>query len=417
MSYSLLSGVRVVESSAFIAAPLAGLTLAQYGAEVIRIDQIGGGIDYNRMPRMPGGRSLYWTGLNKGKRSVAVDIRNPEGRELVAALATAPGPGAGVLLTNIGVPWLGHELLARTRPDLVSCVIEGNPDGSAAVDYTVNCATGYPAMTGRGGQAAPVNHVLPAWDVACALQATTVLVAALLRRWQTGTGAALRIALSDVAFATLSHLGLLAEAELLQVDRPPIGNDIYGAFGRDFVTADGRRIMVAAISARQWRALVAACDMAENLQAVERMTGFDLDDEADRFRARDLLGAMFSFWTEQRDFAAVEAAFQHHGVCWGEYRTVRELLASDPRVSLRNPLFETLETAGIGRHLAAGAVARIAGETRVAGQPAPVLGADTDAVLSEVLGLSSGTIGQLHDRRIVAGPEADPLRARNPSAA
>ena len=75
MTHSLLTPLRVIESSAFIAAPLAGLTLAQFGADVIRVDLIGGGIDYGRLPLMPGGRSLYWTGLNKGKRSVAIDIR------------------------------------------------------------------------------------------------------------------------------------------------------------------------------------------------------------------------------------------------------------------------------------------------------------------------------------------------------
>ena len=75
MNFELLHGLRVIESSAFIAAPLAGMTLAQFGADVIRIDIVGGGIDYARLPVMPGGRSLYWTGLNKGKRSIAVDIR------------------------------------------------------------------------------------------------------------------------------------------------------------------------------------------------------------------------------------------------------------------------------------------------------------------------------------------------------
>ena len=64
MNFDLLGGLRVIESSAFIAAPLAGMTLAQFGADVIRIDMIGGGIDYARLPVMPEGRSLYWTGLN-----------------------------------------------------------------------------------------------------------------------------------------------------------------------------------------------------------------------------------------------------------------------------------------------------------------------------------------------------------------
>ncbi|MBU2285507.1 MAG: CoA transferase, partial [Gammaproteobacteria bacterium] len=214
MTYPLLPGLRVVESSAFIAAPLAGLTLSQYGADVIRVDMIGGGIDYGRLPRMPSGRSLYWTALNKGKRSIAIDLRRPEGRELVQALVTAPGPDAGVLLTNIGTPWLAHDVLAARRADVISCTIQGNGDGSTAVDYTVHCATGYPAITGHEGDGRPVNQVLPAWDMACAYQAAFAIVAAVQRRSRTGEGAAMSLALSDVAFTMLSHLGVLGEAEV-----------------------------------------------------------------------------------------------------------------------------------------------------------------------------------------------------------
>jgi len=133
--------LRVIESSAFIAAPLAGLTLAQFGADVIRVEMIGGGIDYGRLPLMPSGRSLYWTGLNKAKRSIAIDLRRPEGRELVQDLVTAGGENGGILLTNIVSKWLSHQALAKRRSDVISCMIEGNPDGTTAVDYTVNCAT------------------------------------------------------------------------------------------------------------------------------------------------------------------------------------------------------------------------------------------------------------------------------------
>ncbi len=89
----ILDGLRVVEGSAFVAAPLAGMTLAQMGADVIRFDPIRGGLDARRWPVTADGRSLYWAGLNKGKRSLAVDTAKPEGQELVAALITAPGPG------------------------------------------------------------------------------------------------------------------------------------------------------------------------------------------------------------------------------------------------------------------------------------------------------------------------------------
>ena len=87
--YDLLKGMRIVEGASFIAAPSCGLHLAQMGAEVIRFDMIGGGPDFNRWPLSPEGASFYWEGLNKGKKSIAVDLGSPEGRELVHALIAA----------------------------------------------------------------------------------------------------------------------------------------------------------------------------------------------------------------------------------------------------------------------------------------------------------------------------------------
>lgn len=408
MTYPFLGGLRVIESSAFVAAPLGGLTLAQYGADVIRVDMIGGGIDYGRMPRLPGGRSFYWTALNKGKRSVAIDLRRPEGRELVQALATAPGSDAGVLLTNIGTPWLAHGVLAAKRADVISCTIEGNGDGSTALDYTVNCAAGYPAITGGGSVQRPVNHVLPAWDIACAYQAAFAVVAAVQQRNRTGAGAELRLALSDVAFTMLSHLGVLAEAELLHEDRPSIGNDLYGAFGRDFGTADGGRIMVAAISANQWKALVQACGIGDAIARLQERLGLDFGDEAQRYEARGEIAALVEPWFAARTRAQAEAALTEHKVCWGRYNTVTELLAADARVSQANPVFERMATPGIGSHLAAGATVRAAHVPRQPTPPAPLLGTHTDEVLHEVLGLDSGAVGRLHDAGVVAGPERDP---------
>ncbi len=408
MTYAMLAGVRVIESSAFIAAPLCGLTLAQYGADVIRFDLIGGGIDYSRLPVMPGGRSVYWTSLNKGKRSIAIDIRKAEGRELLRALVTAPGPDGGILLTNVPSPFLAHELLAADRPDLISCTIEGNFDGSTAVDYTVNCATGYPMITGQGSADRPVNHALPAWDVACAYQAAFGVAVAVAARRQTGRGQALRLALSDVAFGVMSHLGVITEASLGLPEREAIGNDIYGAFGRDFATADGRRVMVAAVSARQWRALVAACGVGDAIATIERALDVDYDREADRFDGREIIAGLVRRWVGARPLAAIAERFDAAGVCWGPYRSASGLVAEDWRVSADNPMFTMIDTAGVGSHLAAGASIRFAKTERGATMPAPLLGQHTDEVLEQVLGLTGAAIGSLHDRAIVAGPDRDP---------
>jgi 2-methylfumaryl-CoA isomerase len=282
VTQSLLDGLRVVEVSAFVAAPISGMTLAQLGAEVIRIDPIGGGADIRRAPLAAGGTSLYWAGLNKGKRSVTLDLKSTEGRELAKALATKAGVGAGILVTNLPpVEWLDYETLRARRDDLIMLILSGHADGSTAVDYTVNAAVGLPQLTGGEEEHGVVNHVLPAWDIIAGLHLAVGLLAAERHRSRYGVGQRVDIALSDVAYAAMSALGFIAEAQL-GVERPRIGNDVYGAYGRDFVTADGRRLMVAGITLRQWRSIVNATSTQEPLAALAQRLGLDFSLEEAR---------------------------------------------------------------------------------------------------------------------------------------
>src|SRR3977135_321575 len=146
----LLADLRIVESSGLVGPPRGGMTMAQMGAEVIRIDPIGGGIDFNRWPVTEEGASLYWAGMNKAKRSVALALDKPEGRALAQAIATAPGPGAGIVLTNLPpLPGLDYASLKAKREDVILLRLIGNRDGTAAVDYTVNAASGFPLVTGQ----------------------------------------------------------------------------------------------------------------------------------------------------------------------------------------------------------------------------------------------------------------------------
>ena len=122
--YDILSGMRVIELSAFVAAPLAGLSLAQLGADVIRVDPPGGGMDYKRWPLSDSGTSIYWAGLNKGKRSVALDLKQEEQRETFRQLLKSSGEDGGILLTNLTGPnWLEYEELKKVRPDLILSLI------------------------------------------------------------------------------------------------------------------------------------------------------------------------------------------------------------------------------------------------------------------------------------------------------
>jgi 2-methylfumaryl-CoA isomerase len=400
----ILSGMRVVEGSAFVAAPLGGMTLVQLGADVIRFDPIGGGLDAHRWPITAEGKSLFWAGLNKGKRSIAVNLRSPHGQALLTDLITAPGEDAGLFLTNFpATGWLSFPTLTSRRPDLIMVNIVGNPDGSSAVDYTVNTAAGFPWTTGPATLSMPVNHLLPAWDAITGTLAATGLLAAERQRRIEGIGQFVRLALADVAFAMVGHLGNIAEVQINHTERPRYGNDLYGAFGRDFATQDGKRVMVVGLTPRQWRSLVAAVGIGDACAQIEKLLGVNLSKEGDRFAARHVIGALLEPWVASRTLSQVREVFDAHDVCWGPYQSFTELVTTDPRCSPANPMFAMVDQPGIGPYLMPGSPLAFSATDRVPPAPAPQLGQHTDEILAGVLGLSSAEIGRLHDEGIVAG--------------
>jgi len=402
---SVLSGMRVIESSAFVAAPLAGMTLAQMGADVIRVDRPQGGLDAARWPVAANGASLFWAGMNKGKRSIAVDMARPEGVELIAALITAPGPDAGMFLTNLrGRGPLDYPALSAVRADLIMVSLTGTRRGEPAVDYTVNPAIGFPMATGPMatglvGSDVPVAHVLPAWDCITGQMLVNTLLAAERHRLRTGQGQLAELALKDVAAAMLGHLGILAEVSVNGVDRARYGNALYGAYGQDFVCADGKRVMVIGLTDRQWRGIVKVTGIAAALDAL----GLDLSAEGVRWEARQVITAILQPWFAARPLAEVAKAFDAAGLTWGPFRSFAEAVAEDPDLSADNPMFGMLDQPGIGAYLAPGSpvVSSVIGRAPVA--PAPLVGQHSEAVLADVLGLGSGQIGKLMDAGIVAG--------------
>ena len=403
----ILDGLRIVEGSAFVAAPLGGMTLAQLGAQVIRFDPIGGGLDRGRWPVTTEGRSLFWAGLNKGKRSIQIDLACEAGRELVAALITAPGPDAGLFLTNFPARgFLDYDRLTERRPDLIMVNIVGNHDGTSAVDYTVNPATGFPWATGPRHLSVPFNHLLPAWDAITGALATAGLLAAERARARTGAGQYVQIALSDTAFWMVGNLGKIAEVQINRHERAKDGNYLYGAFGRDFSTKDGHRVMIVALTLRQWRNLVTATGLQDSFDAIARLMNLDLDEEGGRFAARELLGATLKPWVLSRTLQELRETFDEHGVSWGPYQTFTELVEHDPRCSVANPMFAEVNQPGIGTYLMPGSPLAFTGAERLRPARAPVLGEHTDEVLAGVLGLSQAEIGRLHDQGVVAGPTA-----------
>ncbi|MCZ8381950.1 CoA transferase [Mycobacterium sp. CPCC 205372] len=391
-----LAGVRIVEISSFVAVPLAGMTLAQLGAEVIRVDPIGGAADYRRWPVTDAGDSIYWAGLNKGKRSVAADLRSPEGQDLVTRLIA----DAGVFITNVaGRQWHSYDTLVARRPDIVHVEVSGRADGGTGVDYTVNASVGFPLVTGPAQLATPVNHVLPAWDVTCGLYTALAVSTALRHRDATCTGARIAIPLDNVALATAGNLSFLTEVMVNGAQRQRIGNSLFGTYGQNFTSSDGAAFMVVALTNRHFRDLTETTGTAKAVAALGQALGADFTDEGERYRHRDALTGLFTVWFTEHTADEIAAALTTTSVLWERYRSFADV-ATDARVT-DNPLFTRLDQPRIGEYLAPGLPMAIGGVYPPA-VAAPALGDDTAAVLSDWLGLGADDVGRLIESGFVA---------------
>ncbi|WP_406634187.1 CoA transferase [Amycolatopsis sp. WGS_07] len=371
---ALLAGLRVVELSAYVATPLCGLTLAQLGADVIRVEPLGGAADRTRWPLSDDGTSLYWSGLNKGKRAIAVDLESEADRRRVADLIVGGGPCVVVTNTSRHAD-LGYDALSAQRPDLIHVLLDGRADGGAAVDYTVQAGTGFPLLTGTGS--APVNHVLPAWDVCAGLYLAVGLLAAERHRQLTGEGRSIRVALEDVALATAGNLGYLAEAQLTDHKRTKSGNTIYGTYGDDFETADGVRVMIVLLTERHWNKMLAATGLSDAFAGLSKTLGISFTTESDRYRHRDVITPLLARWFGQTPYAQVAEVLTQHRILWERYRSFAELSPTLRELAL----FGEIDQPGAGRHWAPKSPIQADG-SRLDPRAAPEVGQHNDELLA-----------------------------------
>ncbi|MGH8883497.1 MAG: CoA transferase, partial [Stackebrandtia sp.] len=244
-----------------------------------------------------------------------------------------------------------------------------------------------------------VNHALPAWDVAAGLHAALAVTAAVHRRERTGAGSRIVLPLEDVALATAGALGYLTEPQLNGTGRPATGNDVYGTYGTDFVTADGERFMIVALTSRHFRDLLALTGTADAVAALESALGADCGRESDRYEYRDALTALFARWFRTHDAAQVATALDASSVLHERYRSFEQVVESGDLAT--NPLFAELTQPRIGTYLAAAAPASYDG-THLHTGPAAQLGADGREVLRDILALGDPQITALEQAGVLA---------------
>lgn len=396
-----LAGLRVVELSSYVATPLLGLTLVQLGAEVIRVEPLGGAPDRGRWPVTDSGVSLYWSGLNRGKRSLAVDLDGPRGVGLVVDLVASPP--CGVLVTNTDrYPELGYERLAARRPDVVHALLTGRSDGTPSVDYLVQARSGLPFLTGHPSPQEeldpPVNQVLPAWDLLAGNCLAVALLAALHRRAATGVGAQLQLALEDLPVTALTTLGWYPDVVRGGV-RTRLGNEVYGTTGFDVATSDGARFMLVVLTPRHLRDLLRRTGLEAELAGVAERLGVDLADEGARFEHRDAVRDPVRRWFAARTREQARADLASATFLWEEYASFEQ--AADR--ALHHPLVTTVDQPGVGEVMASRSPVRAGREAGAAPGAAPAVGADGEHVLRDCLGLSEAEQRALVQAGVVGG--------------
>jgi len=184
-------------------------------------------------------------------------------------------------------------------------------------------------------------------------------------------------------------------------NRERLGNSVYGAFGRDFITSDGTRLMLMAITSRQWTGLVKVLGIATDIAAIEAERGVSFDhDEGVRFQHRNVLFPLVEAKVAGWNYSELKVALDAVGGCYGPYQTMYDA-AHDPVLVGDNPMFGRTDHPSGFDYPAAGSIANIPQIERGVPLPAPLLGAHSEEILADRLGLTTALIGDLHTRGII----------------
>ena len=367
----LLEGLRVIELARLIAAPFCGLTLADLGADVVKVESPAGDDTRTFPPVRSSGESAYFQALNRGKRSIVLDLDDPDGRETARRLVER----ADVVVENLGSAaarlGFGYEDAARANERLVWCSVTGlgAGRGGRALDPSLQASMGLMALTGEPG-GPPLRVPVPVIDLVTGMYAAQSVLTALWRAERSGQGTFLDCALIDSA-ATLTSLTALmalfgseAPRRLGSESHLVVPSAVYAA-------ADGEHVQVVALSERHWQALCMALEHPEWLD-----DPCSADNES-RMANRGLVNERIAAVIAKRPAREWVERIASAGGLAERVREIEEAWA-DPLLAER----------GLVGRLPDGATLPVVSLTRRDGvdalAPAPALGEHTEAVLEEL---------------------------------
>ena len=393
-----MAGIKVLELGQLIAGPFASKTLADFGAEVVKIEPPGAGDPLRKWRMLKGDTSVWWQSQSRNKRSLALDLRTPEGQALVRQLALQ----ADVLIENFRPGamegWgLAPNDLLELNPRLIVLRISGygqtGPYKSRpGFGVVAEAMGGLRHLTAEPGRV-PVRVGVSIGDTLAALHGVIGILLALQHRHASGKGQIIDVALYEAVFNCMESL--LPEYSAFGAVREPAGSALPGiAPSNAYRCKDGGYALIAGNGDSIFRRLMTLIGRQDYAAAAS------LSDNAGRVaRVAELDGAIGA-WTAEHEVDEVLAALDAASVPAGKIYTVADI-ASDPHYKARGML-QSIELEDGSTLAVPGVVPKLSvtpGQTR---RRAPAVGQDTDAVLAD-LGLTAAQIQDLKERGIVQG--------------
>jgi formyl-CoA transferase/CoA:oxalate CoA-transferase len=396
----LLGGVRVLDLSRMLAGPYGSMLLADLGAEVIKIEEPGSGDPMRAMgpPFLgPDRESAYFLSINRNKKSVALDLEAPEGREVFRDLCRV----ADVVWENFRPGVMARlgcapETLRQLNPRLIVCSIsafgqEGPYREWPAFDLALQAMGGAMSLTGEAGRP-PARMGLPMGDLAGGMFGALAVASALFRRAQTGEGTHFDLSLLDCQVSLLTYVAQYFWADGRVPGRVGSGHASVVPY-QAFSTRDGH-LVVAVFAEKFWTGFCRA------IEQPELATDPRFDSNPKRVERREELVPVLEAVFPARTTAEWLGRMQREGVPAAPINTV-DRVVRDPQVLLRD-MVVSLEHPSLGTLSTLGTPVKAAGAAAFRPFPPPALGEHTEPILRELLGYPSERIHALRQRRVVA---------------
>ena len=199
----------------------------------------------------------------------------------------------------------------------------------------------------------------------------------------------------------MSNLGFIGDVIINGTKREKVGNFLYGAFGKNFVTRDNVQVMIVAITPKQWNQLLKSTGIKNEIKKLEEKLGLKFAAEGNRYLARNEIYQIIQESVKSKTINELENDLNSHNVCWERYQTVEELVKKDSDICDENQFFQSRLHPKIGEYPMCSGASDFKGIEKKPARIGPTLGQHTDEILAEILGMSEEKIGRLHDQGTV----------------